>query len=197
MEVGIWDILFYFSVLWLLAPNLSISSVLRPLTWESILVCILKWGAISTDARMKPLQKVFVVLWLGLEITRGPMIWYYHDTWVTIRYYRDIAICRLLRFNTLRFFSPFSTAKHFPKIKLCHHHLFICSVFIRFSITSPDSELLAPSGGLKNQLIFSILIPKKVSLTFQTKEVACSLKNPLKRPYYAHFWGSYFILSYY
>ncbi len=60
---------------------------------------------------------------LGLRITKGPMIWY-HDTCVPIRCYHDIAICWVLQHHILWFFSPFSNANHFPKVKLCRHHLF-------------------------------------------------------------------------
>ncbi len=55
-----------------------------------------------------------------------------------MQYYPSIAICWVLWYFILQFFSPFSTANHFPKVKLSHHHPFylIRSNFQSFHVNS-------------------------------------------------------------
>ncbi len=85
----------------------------------------------------------------------------------------------VLQFHIAMFFSRFSTANHFPKVKLCHHYLFHLIrqrfqifthfnrffffsffLFFAFFTTSLHSERLASPSGLKNQQIFLIILPK-------------------------------------
>ncbi len=76
-------------------------------------------------------------------------------------------------------FSLFWTANNFPKVKLCQHHLLHPIWFSLQSIHLPliifycifhflTSEHLAPSSGLKSQLIFIILLYKKLIFLFAT-----------------------------
>ncbi len=83
-------------------------------------------------------------------------MWYYYNTKVKILYYHNVAICWVLPYHILQFFFfLYSTVNHFPKVKLCQHHLFCLPRVIR---------CLKPSRELKSQLIFIILLPKKISL---------------------------------
>ncbi len=88
---------------------------------------------------------------------------YYHEIQVVIQYFHDIAI------SFIAIFSCFLTAKHFPKVQLCQHFQFlhfplIIFYWIFYHLTS---EHLAPSSGLKSQLIFIILLYRKLSLYLQ------------------------------
>ncbi len=52
---------------------------------------------------------------LGVEIARGLMIWYYHDTLVMIRYCHDFVICWALQNQILQFYHFFELQiKSFP-----------------------------------------------------------------------------------
>ncbi len=75
----------------------------------------------------------------------------------------------------LGFLAFFLTANHFPLStssvlpgKIVQPIQLTSRVFfIAFFVTSPDSERLVPSSGLKIQLICIILLPKKLSLYLQ------------------------------
>ncbi len=97
-----------------------------------------------------------------------------HDM-ILSRYLSDDTIisrfCNMLRivtsYTAIFFFYPFPMQIIFQKVKLCHHHLFrlIRSSFQPIRLTSIIFYciflLLAPSSGLKNQLII-IILPQKV-----------------------------------
>ncbi len=113
-------------------------------------------------------------------ITRSPTIWYYHDTWVMIQFYHNVAICWELQYHTLQFFiffncilfsqsktlSASSVSPNKKKLSVCSCHF--NNFLLHFFISPPDSEHLAPSSGLKSQFIFYYSVTENVEFVFAT-----------------------------
>ncbi len=102
---------------------------------------------------------------------RGP-----HDVILPSHEMKLVQYCDMLGITRsyIVIFSLFWTANFFPTVKLCQNH--VSSNMIHFSSSFNNfllhfyyltSELIAPSSGLKSQLIFIILWYKKVSLYLQ------------------------------